>query len=118
MITALHIIGQIILGGYFVYNGINHFRNHTDYTAYAAANKVPMPSIAVYGTGVLLLLGGLGVLFNMYSTVSYILLMIFLVPTSIMMHAFWKAPNPAEKAAQKIAFMKNIALVGALLLLF
>lgn len=118
MITALHILGQIILGGYFVYNAYNHFRNRKDYAAYAASNKVPMPMTAVVGTGILLLLGGLGIIFNYYFDIAVILLVIFLIPTSIMMHAFWKAQNPGERAAQKIAFLKNIALLGALLLLY
>ncbi len=117
-ITAIHILGQIILGGYFVYQGILHFEKHTDYTAYAAMNRIPMPGIAVYGSGILLLLGGLGIFFNMYTTIAIILLIIFLIPVSFTMHAFWKSPNPAEKAAQQIAFLKNMAILGALLMLF
>jgi len=117
MITAIHIIGQILLGGYFIYQGVKHFKDHADYTAYAAASKVPMPGPAVYATGVLLVLGGLGIFFNIYPAIAILLLVIFLIPVTIMMHAFWKSENPGEKAAQKVAFFKNIAILGALLLL-
>ncbi len=117
MLTAIHILGQIILGGYFIYNGVKHFRDHKDYTAYAASQKVPMAGVSVYVTGALLLLGGLGVFFNIYMGVAILLLIIFLIPTSIMMHAFWKLDNPGEKAAQKVAFLKNMALLGSLLLI-
>ena len=117
-LTVIHIIGQIILGGYFIYSGIKHFMGHSDYTAFAAANKVPMPGAAVTITGILLVLGGLGILFNIYMWIAIILLVIFLIPTSIMMHAFWKAGNPGEAASQKIAFLKNMAILGALLLMF
>ena len=118
MITAIHILGQILLGGYFIYNGVKHFKDHRDYSAYAASNSVPTPQFSVYLTGILLLLGGLGIFFNMYVGVAILLLVIFLIPTSIMMHAYWNAENPGERAAQKIAFLKNMALLGALLLMF
>ena len=116
MITAIHILGQIILGGYFIYNGIKHLKDLNDYSAYAAHNKVPMPKLSVVVTGLLILIGGLGVLFNVYIGVAILLLVIFLVPTSFMMHAYWNAENPADKNSQKIAFLKNMALIGALLL--
>ncbi len=118
MITAIHILGQILLGGYFIYNSIKHFKDHRDYTAYAAANKVPAPGAAVFFTGLLLLLGGLGILFNIYVGVAILLLVIFLIPVSFTMHAFWNSENPGERASLKVAFLKNIALLGALLLMF
>jgi putative oxidoreductase len=118
MITAIHIIGQILLGGFFIYNGVKHFTSLKDYTAFSASMKVPAPKTAVIVTGILLLLGGLGILLNLYVQASIILLAIFLIPTSIMMHDFWKRENPGEKSAQKIQFLKNVALLGALLWMF
>ena len=118
MLNAIHILGQVIFGGYFIWQGILHFMNHRDYTDYAMMNKVPMPGVAVHVTGILLILGGLGVFFNMYTTIALILLIIFLIPVTVIMHSFWKSDNPGEKAAQKVAFLKNMALLGATLLLF
>ncbi len=118
MITAIHILGQILLGGYFTYNAYRHFKDNRDYTAYAASNNVPYPATAVFMTGILLLLGGLGILFNIYVKIAIILLAIFLVLVNSYMHAFWKSSNPGEKAAQKIQFLKNTAILGSLLLLY
>ena len=118
MINAIHIIGQILLGGFFIYNGVKHFSSLKDYTAYSQAMKVPAPKYAVMFTGLLLLVGGLGIFFNMYIHTSIILLAIFLIPTSFMMHNFWAKENPAEKSTQKIQFLKNMAILGALLMMF
>lgn len=118
MLTAIHIFGQIILGCYFIYNAIKHFKDHRDYAAYAASNGVPMPTISVFITGLLILLGGLGILFNIYQGIAILLLVTFLIPVSIVMHAFWKSENPGERAALKVAFLKNFAIIGALLLIF
>lgn len=118
IVTAINIIGQVILGGYFIYNGIKHFKDNKDYTAYAGSMKVPAPSAAVFVTGAMLVLGGLGIFFNMYVRSAIVILVIFLIGTAFMMHAFWKLENPGEKSAQKIQFLKNIAILGALLMLF
>lgn len=118
MINAIHIVGQILFGGYFVWSGYNHFASHRDFTAYASMNKVPMAGTAVYFTGLLLALGGLGVLFNFQLRIALALLVLFLIPVTFTMHAFWKLDNPGEKAAQRIQFTKNMALLGATLLMF
>lgn len=117
MINALHIIGQIILGGFFIYNGLKHLKDRNDYAAYANSLKVPAPKFAVIFTGILLLVGGLGILLNNHVNGAIILLTIFLIPTSFTAHAFWKAQNPGERSSQKIAFLKNMAILGALFLL-
>jgi putative oxidoreductase len=118
MLTAIHILGQIIFGGYFIYNGIKHFKDHGDYTSYAASQGVPLASASVYITGILLLLGGLGVFFNIYVGTALLFLVIFLIPVSIMMHPFWKVENPGERSSLKVAFLKNMALLGACFLMF
>lgn len=117
MLTLVHIIGQILFGGFFIYQAINHFSKSQDLTAYAASMKVPAPKIAVWGTGVLLLLGGVGVLFNFYTLIALILLAIFLISVTFTMHAFWNMKDPGIKASNSIQFWKNLALLGAVLLL-
>jgi putative oxidoreductase len=39
-----------------------------------------------------------------------------LVPTTIAGHDFWAADDPGQKATHRIQFMKNLALIGGLLL--
>ncbi len=113
--SILHLIGQIIFGAYFVISGINHFTHHKDLTQYASSLKVPSPAFAVYFSGILLLLGGLGVLLNVYVNISLWLLVAFLLPVSLKMHAFWNDSDPQTKMSNQTHFMKNIALLGAVL---
>lgn len=115
--TIINIIGQILFGGYFVWNGIKHFKDHSSYKMYATAMGVPMPGVAVYFTGLLLFLGGLGVLFNVFKLVSLILLAVFLIPVTFKMHAFWKISDAQQKSSEMISFLKNLALLGAVLLM-
>lgn len=110
-------IGRIIFGAYFVYNGFNHFKEEKMLTGYAKSKGVPSPRLAVLLSGVLLILGGLGFLAGMHMQAAASLLIIFLAPTTYMMHAFWKVTDASHKMNEMIGFMKNFALIGALLML-
>ena len=110
------IIGRILFGGFFLFNGLNHFRNLNSLRQYAASKKVPAPKLATMLTGLLLLVGGLGVMFNLYLDMALWLLVLFLIPTTIIMHTFWKETDPNAKMLEMNAFLKNMALAGAALM--
>jgi uncharacterized membrane protein YphA (DoxX/SURF4 family) len=115
---AIAFLGSIIFGAYFVFSGFNHFKNEKTLTGYAKSKEVPSPRFAVLGSGALMIIGGLGFIFHMNMQESAILLLIFLVPTTFMMHQFWKVSDPTHKMNEQINFMKNLALIGALLMFF
>ena len=114
----LSLFGRIIFGGFFLMNAWQHFTKLDSYSGYAASKGVPSPTVAVFVSGIFLLLGGLGVLFGVSPIASLTLLILFLVPVSLSMHAFWKVADPNMKMTEQIAFMKNLALIGALLMLY
>ena len=113
----LFLIGRILLGGYFIYSGYNHFKNLANMAGYAAMKKVPMARAAVITTGVMLTLGGLSIVLNRFAILGMCLVVLFLIPTTIVMHAFWKETEPNARMMERIQFMKNVGLIGALLLL-
>ncbi len=115
--TILFFIGRIIFGGYFLYNAYSHFAHGKSLAGYSKSKGVPYPEAAVMGTGIMLALGGLGIILGLYVKIALILLIVFLLGTSFMMHAFWKIKDPAARATEMIGFNKNMALVGALLIL-
>ena len=86
-------------------------------THYAKMKGVPFPAFAQGISGLMLLLGGLSLVFGFYPTVGIVLLVAFLVPVSLMMHNFWKLEDAQARMADRINFMKNMALAGALLML-
>ena len=110
--------GQIMYGGFFVLSGLKHFTRLEAMASYAKAKHVPAPKFAVAASGLLIVLGGLGVLFGVYVRIALLLIIIFLIPVTLQMHAFWSDTDPGTKAANQINFMKNMALLGAALMLF
>lgn len=114
--AVISVVGRVLFGGFFLYNGINHFVNLEGMAGYAMSKGVPMPSFMVAASGVLLLLGGLSILLGFWTRIGAWLLVLFLVPTSFLMHNFWAIPDAQAAAGEMVQFMKNMALTGAALM--
>lgn len=98
-------------------NGYNHFKNLNMLTGYAQSKGVPMPKAAVALTGVMLSVGGLGILTGVYAQYALLVLALFLLVTTFQMHQFWKIQDPMGRMGEEINFKKNLALLGAVLML-
>ncbi len=114
---TIYLIGQIILGGYFILAGLMHFVNVTMMTGYASSKGIPMARSMVLGSGVLLIAGGIGILTQFMLEESYIVLIGFLFLAAVTIHPFWKAKDAQSKMADMVNFQKNIALASALAML-
>jgi len=110
-------IGRIVFGGYFLYNAYNHFSHLAMMAGYAQAKGVPSPKLAVAGAGVLLGIGGISILLNVFPLVGLLALVLFLIPVTFMVHAYWKVQEPMARMGETVNFAKNLALLGAVLLL-
>ena len=113
----LFLIGRILFGGFFIMNGFNHLKNKKMISGYAASKGVASPDLAVVVSGLLILLGGLGVLLGVYTQLSLWFIIIFLVLVSLKIHNFWAVEDPMAKMMEQVQFMKNMALVGASLMM-
>ncbi len=106
------LIGRIVFGGFFLYNGINHFRNRQGLAQYAGAKKVPMPHMAVPVSGALLIAGGASLLLGVKPKLGAAALIGFLAGVSPLMHDFWRAEDPNQRMNDMVHFTKNLALLG------
>ena len=111
--TAALLTGRAIFGGYFLYNGINHFLNRKMLVDYARSKGVPAADVAVATSGLLILAGGLSILAGTQPKVGAAMISTFLLGVSPQMHAFWKEQNPQQRIHEMVNFTKNMALIGA-----
>lgn len=111
----VYIIGQVIFGSFFVIMSLNHFFKLGMMAQYAASKKVPLPTLAIFGSGLFLLAGGLSIITGWYLQYALWLLVAFLVIVTLWMHNFWADKDPMMKMNNTISFMKNFALLGAVL---
>jgi putative oxidoreductase len=106
-------VGRLLFGGYFLYNGINHFVQRAMLAQYASSKGVPSPDVAVLGSGVLLVAGGFSLLAGMRPKVGAALVATFLVGVTPRMHKFWTVEDETQRMQELVNFTKNLALLGA-----
>ncbi len=110
------LIGRIILGAFYMYNAVHHFMGIKMMSGYTASKGVPAPKLAVAGSGLLLLLGGLSILTGYQPYIGAIMIVVFLVPVAFMMHNFWAVSDPRAKMGERVNFLKDIALAASALM--
>lgn len=111
------LIGRLVFGGFFLYNGINHLKSRKELTAYAQSKNVPKAELAVTATGLVLIGGGTSILLGVKPKLGVAAIAGFLAGVSPIMHNFWKIEDPQQRANEMINFSKNLALLGAALAL-
>ena len=107
------LVGRILYSLIFIAFGFNHLANLSQMSQYAGSMGVPLPTVAVVITGIMILAGGLSILLGYKAKVGSLLLVVFLVPTSFIMHAFWGIEDPMQSQLQMVMFMKNLSMAGA-----
>ena len=111
------LVGRVLFVVLFISSGLGHFRHRGGMSQYARSKGLPAPMAAVVGTGILQLAASLSILLGIWADLGALLLVVFLLPTAVIMHAYWKEVDPAARASERIQFNKDLALAGASLML-
>lgn len=119
VVDVVFIVGRLIFGGYWVFNGLNHFVNMSMMAEFARQRGVPFPAeLSVAVTGLMMLLGGLTIILGVYTYIGMALIIVFLLSAMIFIHKFWEMSDPMARMMEMILFMRNAAFIGALLTLY
>ncbi len=112
---CLTLLGRILFSAIFILSALTHFSQQT--IQYAASQGVPLPSLLVPLSGIIAFLGSLSIVLGYKARYGAWLIVIFLVPTTLMMHQFWGIEDPQAAMLQKIMFLKNLSMLGGALLI-
>jgi putative oxidoreductase len=118
MKDIVDLIGRVFLAFIFLYEAY-------DSIFYFEATKAKMTyygltwnqDLLLISVIVVLILGGTLVLLGYRSGFGVTLLLLYWVPVTFIVHSFWNDPEP-EKRLQAILFMKNVAIIGGLLIVW
>ncbi|WP_049580039.1 DoxX family protein [Streptomyces sp. SBT349] len=113
----LVLIGRILFVLIFLNSAMGHLTQTKAMAGYARSKGVPAPEAVVFGSGVLMLVGALSVLLGVWADLGALLLVVFLIPTALTVHPFWKETDPGVRQNEMLHFLKDIALAGAALML-
>ncbi len=111
------LLGRVAFGGFFLYHAIDHFKRKNALAQHAAAKNVPLPDLSVELSGIVLGIGATSLMLGLKPKLGAAAIAGFLAMASPMMHRFWTIPDPQQRQNERAQFMKNMALLGAVLAL-
>ena len=105
------LIGRILLALIFLKSGIGKIGNFAGTAQYMASQGMPFTTFFLVGAICFELVGSITIILGYFTRLGAILLLIFLVPTTLIFHNIWVDPK------MMIHFMKNVSMFGGLLIL-
>ncbi len=108
------LVGRLLFGLVFVFQGVNHFQNVDYMSGYAESKGIPAARLLTVVSGVMLVLGGLAVAAGAYATLGAAAIAVFLLVATPLMHDFWAVPED-QAEGEMTHFLKNLELLGAAL---
>jgi putative oxidoreductase len=116
MKAVLDLMGRIFLSVTFIFEAYDSIAFARDTKAKMIAYGITWQTDFLFLVGVVILtLGGILVLIGYRASFGAILLLLYYLPTTFIVHSFWNDPAIIERD-QSILFMKNISICGGLLM--
>ncbi len=115
--SVFMLFGRICLATIFILSGIGKFLHPIETMAYMTAKGMTMPHFFLYAAALVEIIGGLSLLLGLKTRWGSLLLLLFLIPTTLIFHNFW-AVSPEAAQGEIINFLKNLAIFGGLLYTF
>ena len=113
----LYLLGRIFIATIFIYEAYDSiYYFHMTKATMSMYGLTWRQDLLLAGAIILLVLGGLMVLIGYRSSFGAILLILYYLPVTLIVHSFWNDPVKVQRI-QAIMFMKNIAIMGGLLMI-
>jgi uncharacterized membrane protein YphA (DoxX/SURF4 family) len=106
--------GRLLFGGLFLWSATQHVLHAEALSESLSAHSVPYPGFALAASTLLLTVGGLSIVLGFMPRVGLSSIILFLIPATFIMHAFWSVDATA-RGVELAIFLKNVALIGAAL---
>ncbi len=105
------LIGRILLVLIFLKSGVGKIENFQGTAQSMASHGMPYTNFFLIGAIFFELVGSITVISGYFARFGAVLLLIFLIPTTLIFHNIFKDPQ------MMIQFMKNVSMFGGLLVL-
>ena len=109
--------GRVLISLVFLMSGLGKVFQFDGQVAYAASQGVPFASLAIMISIVAELAAVTMIIIGYKARLGALILFVWMIPVSIMLHAFWNIEDPMAQQMHMIMFMKNLAMMGAMLLI-
>ena len=114
-VRALRILARLLLSAIFIDGAGNALRNPEPRARTVEWMNLPEPRRLVQLSSAGLLSSGVAIALGFREREAAALAAALLVPTTVGGHAFWRLEDEQARRMQRIHFMKNLTILGALL---
>lgn len=111
MQALIQLLARFLIAFIFLMNGLSKITNFSGTGRYMDQYGIPLTFLFLIGAICVELLGGLSLLIGYKTKLGALVLFLFLIPTTLIFHTEF------SDQTQVIMFMKNLAVMGGLLLL-
>jgi len=113
---TIPLLARLLLALIFIASGFSKIPGWHDTAALMASKGIPFVPLSLAAAIGVEIGGGVSVLLGFKTRVGAAALVVFLIPTTLIFHNFW-ALEGMDRQINMIMFMKNLAIIGGLLLL-
>ena len=111
-------VGRVLYGGVMIISGIQNYRHLKIMAELTKSKGMPVPTLCVVIASAICILGGISILVNYQIKIGVLLVWVFLLPSTLIIHNFWTVKDPMERGNEMGHFLKNLLiLAGALIFL-
>lgn len=114
---VVDLIARVLIAGIFIYEAIDTIIfYHETKAKMTAFNLTWQQDILLVLSIIILIIGGILILFGYRVGLGGFLLLAYWIPVTFIAHSFWTFPQ-AEVRIEALIFAKNLAIAGGILLL-
>ncbi|MES2053011.1 MAG: DoxX family protein [Pseudomonadota bacterium] len=113
---VLILLARVLLMALFLVSGWKKLTNFSGTTAYMASTGAPMPRLSTVVAIAMEFFAGIALILGVWTRPLALLYAAFTLATALMGHHFWTMSG-AEREANKVNFLKNLSIMGGLILL-
>jgi putative oxidoreductase len=115
--NAAALVGRILIAIIFIKAGWGKIGGWEGTAGYMASKGLPFVPVLLAGTILIELGGGLMLALGWKTRWAALVIFLWLIPVTVIFHAFWGI-DAAQVQNQMNHFLKNVAIMGAMLMLF
>ena len=114
----IYLTGRVIIGLYFLIPGISKVLSFPEYIQIVTINEVPFPAFSLILVILCQLIFGSSIILGRFLKLGSLILAINIILFNFYIHDFWNINDVINQKHEMQNFIKNIAILAGLLILY
>ncbi len=111
------LVGRILLAAMFLLAGVNKIGGFAGTAGWMASKGLPMTELLLVITIIVEIGGAIMIIVGWKAKIAAVALLLFTLLASFIFHDFWNLTDPQAAQTQMIMFMKNMSIMGGMVLI-